>query len=115
MISYSRSHDAVIRVYDEAASDPNSRARGPFQRVVAIRRAACGFRDFDHLRRRFARFKLCASPFWAGPNFSRVTVLAVGEAMAAGVELGAGWRATLGRKRFDNQSQTRKPSCCRPV
>ena len=32
---YSRSHDAVIRVYDEAGKrDRNARARGQFQRVV---------------------------------------------------------------------------------
>jgi hypothetical protein len=32
---YSRSHDAVIRVYDEAGQrDPHARTRGRFQRLV---------------------------------------------------------------------------------
>ena len=33
---YSRSHDAVIRVYDESGRDPHARTQRRFQRVVSV-------------------------------------------------------------------------------
>ncbi|HVD95865.1 MAG TPA: hypothetical protein VNE84_06985 [Candidatus Limnocylindria bacterium] len=36
---FSRSHDAVIRVYDQAGNVRDARARGRFQRVVKQRAA----------------------------------------------------------------------------
>jgi hypothetical protein len=39
---YSRSDDAVIRVYDESwQRDRDARAQGRFQRVVSLRLSAC--------------------------------------------------------------------------
>jgi hypothetical protein len=63
----SRSHNAVIRVYDEAGKcDQNARARGRFQRVVRLRvvHAASAFqwhardRDFGSFGSRLRRQEL---------------------------------------------------------
>ena len=58
-LHYSRSHDAVIRLYDAAGNvietrEHATRARGRFQRAVAALLIV-----HDRLRRRFAQFKLC--------------------------------------------------------
>ena len=44
---YSRSHDAVIRVYDEWQRDRDARARGRFQRVVTLSRFRLDFASYS--------------------------------------------------------------------